>query len=213
MSYCHLGPAGINFSNGFGPQPGNVIRLRINNATCLNACCPNNVVVNELVDITHKFEVSNYIIGTSSINTKKDQYVKFDAGKYVQLQPGFQTNTTAGGYFSAYIDGCGANFLINPTPPVDIYSAAVATKTPLEVYPTPFTNNLTINFYLANNNKKASVDVYSITGVKMKNLLNENKPMSGRRSIQWNSNPLPAGTYLIVLTTDAGKEIKRVVKL
>ncbi len=26
MSYCHLAAAGINFVNGFGPQPGNVIR-------------------------------------------------------------------------------------------------------------------------------------------------------------------------------------------
>ena len=30
MSYCHLTAAGINFSNGFGPQPGSVIRDYIN---------------------------------------------------------------------------------------------------------------------------------------------------------------------------------------
>jgi Metallo-peptidase family M12/Secretion system C-terminal sorting domain len=38
MSYCHLTSAGINFSNGFGPQPGNVIRNRVTNASCLTAC-------------------------------------------------------------------------------------------------------------------------------------------------------------------------------
>lgn len=38
MSYCHLQSVGINFSNGFGPQPGNVIRNATTNASCLSAC-------------------------------------------------------------------------------------------------------------------------------------------------------------------------------
>ncbi|MBK8626669.1 MAG: T9SS type A sorting domain-containing protein [Saprospiraceae bacterium] len=38
MSYCHLTNAGINFSNGFGTQPGNVIRSRVASASCLQAC-------------------------------------------------------------------------------------------------------------------------------------------------------------------------------
>ncbi|MDR1113194.1 MAG: zinc-dependent metalloprotease [Bacteroidales bacterium] len=36
MSYCHLiGRPGIEFANGFGPQPGNVIRYSVANANCL----------------------------------------------------------------------------------------------------------------------------------------------------------------------------------
>jgi hypothetical protein len=38
MSYCHLQAVGMNFSLGFGPQPGNVIRNTVLNATCLHAC-------------------------------------------------------------------------------------------------------------------------------------------------------------------------------
>jgi hypothetical protein len=39
MSYCHLsGRPGINFNNGFGPQPKGVILNRINGAACLNTC-------------------------------------------------------------------------------------------------------------------------------------------------------------------------------
>ncbi|MEO5571173.1 MAG: M12 family metallo-peptidase, partial [Bacteroidia bacterium] len=37
MSYCHLN-VGINFSNGFGTQPKNVILNNFNNATCLSSC-------------------------------------------------------------------------------------------------------------------------------------------------------------------------------
>lgn len=40
MSYCHLNSTGINFSNGFGQQPGDLIRQRVTNATCLAATCP-----------------------------------------------------------------------------------------------------------------------------------------------------------------------------
>ncbi|HEX2270299.1 MAG TPA: M12 family metallo-peptidase, partial [Pyrinomonadaceae bacterium] len=38
MSYCHLRSVGINFSLGFGPQPGNVIRNGFNGASCLGTC-------------------------------------------------------------------------------------------------------------------------------------------------------------------------------
>jgi hypothetical protein len=39
MSYCHLTSYGINFSNGFGTQPGNLIRSYVTAATCLPATC------------------------------------------------------------------------------------------------------------------------------------------------------------------------------
>lgn len=37
MSYCHLTGNGINFNNGFGTLPGNLIRSRIESATCLTS--------------------------------------------------------------------------------------------------------------------------------------------------------------------------------
>ncbi|RED49287.1 M12 family metallo-peptidase [Seonamhaeicola aphaedonensis] len=38
MSYCHLNSVGIDLSLGFGQQPGDLIRNRVANATCLSAC-------------------------------------------------------------------------------------------------------------------------------------------------------------------------------
>ncbi|MCB9169523.1 MAG: fibronectin type III domain-containing protein [Flavobacteriales bacterium] len=38
MSYCHLDAVGINFNNGFGPQPTALIINDINAASCLSAC-------------------------------------------------------------------------------------------------------------------------------------------------------------------------------
>lgn len=48
MSYCHLlGGVGINWNNGFGQLPGNLLRDRVYNASCLTACstCPVTVSV------------------------------------------------------------------------------------------------------------------------------------------------------------------------
>lgn len=36
MSYCYTKSTGVNFSKGFGSQPGNLIRARVNNASCLS---------------------------------------------------------------------------------------------------------------------------------------------------------------------------------
>jgi hypothetical protein len=37
MSYCHLLATGVNLNNGFGPQPGNLIRSRVN--SCITLTC------------------------------------------------------------------------------------------------------------------------------------------------------------------------------
>lgn len=40
MSYCHLiSGVGINFANGFGPQPGNLIRNTVESKACLGTNC------------------------------------------------------------------------------------------------------------------------------------------------------------------------------
>ena len=41
MSYCHLTSYGINFNKGFGQKPGDLIRSRVNNASCLSSCGSN----------------------------------------------------------------------------------------------------------------------------------------------------------------------------
>ena len=42
MSYCHLTSVGVNFTKGFGTQPGNLMRNRAYNGSCLSACTPPN---------------------------------------------------------------------------------------------------------------------------------------------------------------------------
>ncbi|MBX2826891.1 MAG: T9SS type A sorting domain-containing protein [Flavobacteriaceae bacterium] len=44
MSYCHIQPVGINFTLGFGLQPGNVLRDNVANGSCLGNCSPCPIV-------------------------------------------------------------------------------------------------------------------------------------------------------------------------
>lgn len=46
MSYCHLTGYGINFSNGFGKEPGDLIRTNVENKTCLSSQFTPTIVAN-----------------------------------------------------------------------------------------------------------------------------------------------------------------------
>lgn len=49
MSYCHL-ETSVDLALGFGPQPGDLIRDRVYNATCLFPCDPEPEVCNDFFD-------------------------------------------------------------------------------------------------------------------------------------------------------------------
>lgn len=57
MSYCHQSQYGINFNNGFGPLPGNLIRREVDNARCLTAPSNNGNGNNEEEDDTPKINL------------------------------------------------------------------------------------------------------------------------------------------------------------
>ncbi|MDC7995099.1 M12 family metallo-peptidase [Altibacter sp. HG106] len=61
MSYCHIQTVGINFTNGFGQQPGNVIRAEVANGGCLGSCSPCPVTSNpfDLYTKDRPFDVGN----------------------------------------------------------------------------------------------------------------------------------------------------------
>ena len=222
MSYCHLGAVGINFSRGFGLQPGDLIRSRVSSATCLSACgtgCPYNITVNIPINTTVKYEAANYIAGLSSVTASAGKSVLFDAGRYVQLKPGFTATASGTGYFKAYIDGCGGAFIaavdntITPIPENKKTEVAIEpSKEALQVYPNPFTNKLTISYNNMGNNK-VSIEIFSIAGVRVAVLQQPKTTTKGNHSIDWDAAHIPSGVYIIVLTTDTGKKIQKVVKL
>jgi hypothetical protein len=68
MSYCHLSSTGINFNNGFGYEPGNLIRSRVLNAACLasgSATAPSGLTT---TNITTSSATLNWVAVSGATN-------------------------------------------------------------------------------------------------------------------------------------------------
>jgi len=63
MSYCHLTSSGINFNNGFGPQPGALIEDRFNTALCeTGENCAYVTPFNDVCNRAKALPVLNYCV-------------------------------------------------------------------------------------------------------------------------------------------------------
>lgn len=78
MSYCHLQPEGIDFKLGFGPLPGNLLRSRVRNATCLLSCsvgCPEILTLGgDIVGTYRANEIILYgasTVGNTTLNARE----------------------------------------------------------------------------------------------------------------------------------------------
>ncbi len=106
MSFCDRIPGvGINFSNGFGPQPGDKIRVTVANAPCLDECfyCEENLIITEPITVNTTHQVSNKIEAYSEISPNKNVYFK---GNQIILGEGFSVTGHRTGDFRAIVDPC-----------------------------------------------------------------------------------------------------------
>jgi len=97
MSYCNITEYGINFSNGLGEQPGNLIRSRVNAAECLNECPCNlnlakrNTFFNDYPWLSNHVDqnnCSNEVIAEYNGGSYQFVYVKNDSGGTLYYQNG-----------------------------------------------------------------------------------------------------------------------------
>lgn len=146
--------------------------------------CMNNITLNaSIINMSNKYEVSDYIIASSPIIVSAGKFVKFDAGNYIELQPGFEINAFTSGYFSAYIDGCGdPNTALIPelntlsSVAADEVNKVAFAERPLEnplkdiisndvsIYPNPNKGLFTINTGHIGN---GIIEVYTISGSRI----------------------------------------------
>ena len=176
MSYCHLiGGVGINLNNGFGIQPGNVIRDNVENASCLDICniCLEDLTIDENVGIggSDIQSASNTIIATNVINANAT--AEYDAGTSVTLKPGFYAKQ--GSDFLAYIEGCSSSEdrpggIVNPRKSKSLSEDKTARE--VSIYPNPVISEFTFKSDAKMNNWY----LMDINGnVKLKGSLREDK--------------------------------------
>ena len=72
MSYCHLESVGINFANGFGYEPGNLIRSKHNACMCSNSTC--DTATELIVDGTYTAEPNSGDGASNSNATHADWF-------------------------------------------------------------------------------------------------------------------------------------------
>ncbi len=96
MSYCHLRAHGIDFTLGFGTEPGNLIRAAVMNATCLPVCNPCPLKL-ELTGVLSGIYVADTIVVN---NATTIGMVTLNA-KIVKIE-----NTTIDPVFEIINDGC-----------------------------------------------------------------------------------------------------------
>ena len=90
MSYCHLRSVGINFNLGFGTQPGNVIRSRVNSASCLQAC---DLIINNKTYNSGTHSILGCTIEISNTTIHPNTTVNIHGRESVVLKPGFHAMT------------------------------------------------------------------------------------------------------------------------
>ena len=107
MRYCHLQSVGVNFSLGFGLQPGNLIRSRVAGASCLDGCAPycfENLTLTSSVPLNYldKRTANNNLTAINSV--LYGAYAEYSAGNSVFLKPGFRSYSGSNSYI--YIEDC-----------------------------------------------------------------------------------------------------------
>ena len=207
MSYCHW-TTGINFNLGFGPQPGNVIRNSVANASCVTPCCiPNrHMTINVISGNNFDFEASNQITAINTIFS--GAVVDYDAGYEVVLQPGFKA--VMGSEFYAFVDGCGGARRLateneleqnNKLSETDFMSNAY------NIYPNPSMDGK-FNIEMSENS-------VGTTNIEVLNLMGEliySIQPTGNTKITFDISDQPNGIYLIKLTSNEKIITKKIIK-
>ena len=217
MSYCHLAPSvGINFNNGFGPQPRNVILNNIINVNCLSCenCIP-DLNLSGIID-ADIYEVANTITSTGTIGN--NQRVIYQAGDYILLEDVFVAAAGNGSFFLAEIEDCSSG-LINGSPNILIEESTgviydydinkqLTTDLPnaltIRNLPNPFTKQTTIEFDLQEDTE-VTLFVSDITGKQIARLLDNKPRLKGTHQLVFDGSNYPAGMYYY--TIQAGNEV------
>jgi hypothetical protein len=207
MSYCHLQNVGINLSLGFGPQPGALIRSRVNSGPCLSECvnCNGGITITGVFSDTLT-ESNTWIKSSGQTTISGTAKVKLDPNPYAgyalflpannnDFFVASPSNTTAFFVSQAY-DGCSGNA---PQLPNNKYNENEPEMQPItsnafSLYPNPTRGNLMIeNGSLVDANVR--VEIYSVEG----KLLLSKSDILFNGSHQLDVKNLSSGLYFIKL--------------
>lgn len=122
MSYCHLSSTGINLTKGFGPLPGNRIRQRVNQVTCLAPCDEPNVCAGFTAELLVENTTCGLNNGSLSVNINGGTAPYFTDFGQGQSPNTSNTGLPSGNYEINITDdnGCTLSFITDIAPSIPV---------------------------------------------------------------------------------------------
>jgi len=152
-------------------------------------CLPDQQVNNRTFTddfILEDVEASNSISTSNQVQVTPFANVKFDAGNFVCLNPGFLAEY--GSIFLGIIDGCAGEFR---TAESGVIKNSMNT---FDILPNPFSKQCNIVYNL-NEDNLITITVSDIVGKKITTLLNNEQKHAGQHKIAFDASNLQAGIY------------------
>ncbi|MCE7924289.1 MAG: T9SS C-terminal target domain-containing protein [Haliscomenobacteraceae bacterium CHB4] len=169
------------------------------------------------------FETPGHITSTAAVQGNNN--MMYDAGVFVQLNPGFEAHE--GSTFHAVIDGCGGAYQLAIPPEVEEWMAAMQhdhqspqddqpdTKEKTEIQfsasPNPFTTSTTIAYQL-DEPENVEIRIFNATGLLIATPVQPQRQEAGDYSFTFAADDLPAGVYFLVAQMGDRRVTKRLVR-
>ncbi len=216
MSYCHTKSCGINFANGFGPQPGNAMRQFIeDDQQCLWTRSNNWYVQNEQF-YSFPFEQVEYAFhrlyigknvtttipeGDVSVTNNNGILTSFVAGKEIVFKDGFSTNNC--NQLRAYIDenlvDCENNYFKQLTNNQN-NNLLVLSEAKFSIHPNPFTEDTRISISLSSPDV-ITLTVYDVLGNRIAILADGTELSAGSHNFNFSGHNINSGVYYVVMSS------------
>lgn len=210
MSYCHqLSNVGINFREGFGIQPGNLLRSKVSNGSCLGQCtnCITALHIFTPVTSSQDFKVYQQLTASSSINN--NLVVNYQA-RQVLLSPGFVVKGNTTGKFRAYINPCIPDNVYsrpsNQDDSEDILNSSYPSHR-FVLYPNPNKGVFTISID-ESINQILQIEIYNIYGKMIHMNTIDSKDISKEFSLA----DVPSGVYFVKISGNNTNESIKFIK-
>lgn len=228
MSYCHRNYS-IDLNNGFGTQPGNLIRANVATANCLTMCTVSNdlgdgvcrasmiVTDSDIPGSTGNYRSASTIeTDGNSLTISAGETVNFLSTSTITLKPGF--HATANSNFTAKIESCTVPSLQTEEATINQYLAAIQTEEVVEnlqvndfiIVPNPANDQVSFTFDLADDSE-VSIQIYDLSGQLMEVVLNHQLMRKGYHEVTHLLYSLQSGMFYTVLNIDGKLSTKKMI--
>jgi Pregnancy-associated plasma protein-A/Secretion system C-terminal sorting domain len=178
-----------------------------NVASTGGASCPATLTLTTLISSgSQVFQASNSITSTSQISgTGTD--VTYRAASQIVLNQGFKVST--GSLFKGRISACNVN--TRQSSESALYVNEEIEGIELSAYPNPTSNGEVIIQYTLPEDGNASINLANISGVNVKNIIEDKFHEKGTYKVKASVSDLKTGVYLYILQGDKVRLAKKLV--